>query len=360
MLQLRTPAHAVEASEALPHWTEPGVFEVADGVFRFPLPLPQDGLRAVNVYVVLDQGGVTLIDSGWDVPQARVLLHEGLSDLGFGLDDIVQFLVTHVHRDHYEYSLAVRREFGCAVRLGRGERATLERVQQPGSKPFQPQLTTLRALGAGSLADAIEASLASGPATRFHTEMPDSWLVEGTVDVGDRQLDVVETPGHTAGHVVFHDISAGLLFAGDHVLPTITPSIGFEAVVSPNPLGSFMGSLAAVRARADAALLPAHGQVTSSVHARVDELVEHHGRRLEQTERAIARGCTTGAQIATQLTWTRREHPLSALDEFNQMLAVSETGAHADLLVAQGRVSVEIADGVRHYTIAGSARSGEA
>jgi glyoxylase-like metal-dependent hydrolase (beta-lactamase superfamily II) len=34
-------------------------------VHRVPLPLPTDGLRAVNVYVVEDDGGLMLIDSGW-------------------------------------------------------------------------------------------------------------------------------------------------------------------------------------------------------------------------------------------------------------------------------------------------------
>ena len=34
-------------------WTVPGVYPVAPGVHRVPLPLPTDGLRAVNVYVVV-------------------------------------------------------------------------------------------------------------------------------------------------------------------------------------------------------------------------------------------------------------------------------------------------------------------
>ena len=35
------------------------------------------------------------------------------------------------------------------------------------------------------------------------------------------------------------------------------------------------------------------------------------------------------------------------------MLAVAETGAHLDLLVAQGRLSNAVVDGVRRYTIGG-------
>ena len=46
-------------------WTEPGVFPVAPGVHRVPLPLPTDRLRAVNVYVLEAGDGLVLIDSGW-------------------------------------------------------------------------------------------------------------------------------------------------------------------------------------------------------------------------------------------------------------------------------------------------------
>ena len=66
-------------------------------------------------------------------------------------------------------------------------------------------------------------------------------------------------PGHTAGHFVFADLDAGLLFAGDHVLPTITPSVGFELVYADDPLRDFLGSLERVRRLPDLRLLPAHG-----------------------------------------------------------------------------------------------------
>ena len=61
-------------------WTAPGAFEVAPGVFRVPLPLPNDGLKAVNVYVLRDpDGAITLVDSGWSIPEARELLVVALS-----------------------------------------------------------------------------------------------------------------------------------------------------------------------------------------------------------------------------------------------------------------------------------------
>ena len=329
-------------------WTQPGTYHVAPGVHRIPLPLPNDGMRAVNVYAVQVDNGLVLIDAGWSIPAAKDLLAAALGTLGAGLGDIRRFLITHAHRDHYTQAIALRREFGIPVSLGLGEKPTLDVLQEKVRAPLRHQVAHLRLLGAAALADGVEAWGRAAPEDTIW-ESPDDWLCDGELTLdGGRRLEVVETPGHTRGHVVFHDTAAALLFAGDHVLPTITPSIGFEAAVSDDPLGAFLRSLERLRARPDALLLPAHGAVTTSVHARVDELVAHHGRRLDQAE-AIATGGKNALETAGILTWTRHERAFAELDTFNQMLAVSETGAHLDLLVAQGRLTRQEIDGVRQY-----------
>jgi glyoxylase-like metal-dependent hydrolase (beta-lactamase superfamily II) len=332
-------------------WTTPGVVEVAPGVHRIPLPLPNDGLRAVNVYAVVDGDGLVLVDSGWAIPRARELLGEALNTLECSVADIHRFLITHVHRDHYTQAIIVRREVGVRVSLGAGERESMAVIQAPGRPPLEPQLHQLRLYGATELVEQIAAGMAGHPAPeKSDWESPDDWLDEGELTLASgRQLQVIETPGHTRGHVVFHDLSAELLFAGDHVLPTITPSIGFEPVLSPNPLGDFLRSLARVRQLPDAVLLPAHGPVAPSVHARIDELVDHHGRRLDETETAVEVGADTAFDVAGRLRWTRRSRALSELDPFNQMLAISETGAHLTLLVAQKRLGQTVEDGVFRY-----------
>ena len=50
------------------HWADEGAWPAAPGVHRIPLPLPTDGLRAVNVYAIETdgaEGGLTLVDGGW-------------------------------------------------------------------------------------------------------------------------------------------------------------------------------------------------------------------------------------------------------------------------------------------------------
>jgi len=91
---------------------------VAEGVHRIPLPLPNDGLRAVNVYAIEDGSALTLIDSGWALAEARQRLETALAGIGRELGDVRRYLVTHVHRDHYTLAVTVRRLFGSRILLG--------------------------------------------------------------------------------------------------------------------------------------------------------------------------------------------------------------------------------------------------
>jgi glyoxylase-like metal-dependent hydrolase (beta-lactamase superfamily II) len=330
----------VTEAATTPDWTEPGAYPVAPGVHRVPLPLPTDGLRAVNVYVIADGDGLVLIDGGWALASARAALAEALATLGCGLPDIRHFLVTHVHRDHYTQAVWLRREFGPKVSLGAGEQASMAALLSGNQHPFHAQLAELRASGAEPVAAHL-ARLADAPRGGADGwEPPDEWLLPGQeLTLSTRSLRVVATPGHTQGHVVFTDAAAGLLFAGDHVLPHITPSIGFEVVTARQPLRDYLQSLRLVRSLPDLRLLPAHGPVTGSSHARIDELLAHHEDRLNRCAAAVAGGAATAYEVALALRWTRRARRLAELDPFNQMLAVIETRAHLELLAAQGKLA---------------------
>jgi glyoxylase-like metal-dependent hydrolase (beta-lactamase superfamily II) len=333
-------------------WTAPGVFRCAPGVHRIPLPLPNDGLRAVNVYAVADGDGWTLIDSGWALAESRELLAGALRELGGGLGDVRRFLVTHVHRDHYTQAVALRREFGATIALGQGERQALELINDVDRPDRAAHLARLRRAGAHDLLRRL-AGVLSPVDDRSVWEFPDEWISDGAaieIGGGARRLHAVATPGHTRGHLVFADEPADLLFSGDHVLPRITPSIGFEPAPPPSPLADFMTSLELMRSRPDAAMLPAHGSIGMRVHERVDELLAHHGKRLDATLAAVAEGRSTAAEVAAVLPWTRRDRRLDELDPFNQMLATLETAAHLDVLVQRGAAVATEQGEVRHYS----------
>jgi glyoxylase-like metal-dependent hydrolase (beta-lactamase superfamily II) len=208
-----------------------------------------------------------------------------------------------------------------------------DQLGAPGHPPLRPGGTFAAALG---------------------YEAPDEWIAAGQeFELGTRTLTAIHTPGHTRGHLVFADTAAGLLFAGDHVLPHITPSIGFEESPSDMPLRDYLQSLSIVRELPDMRLLPAHGPVSPSTHVRADELAEHHASRLAAMADVLSGGEQTAYEVARAIPWTSRRRKLADLDVMNQMLAIGETVYHLDLLIAQSLAVVETsADGVRHYQLA--------
>jgi glyoxylase-like metal-dependent hydrolase (beta-lactamase superfamily II) len=334
-------------------WTAEGAYLVAPGIHRIPLPMPSDGLRAVNVYAIEDGDKLVLIDAGWALEESQAQLSRSLERIGLAIGDITQFLVTHVHRDHYTQAVTIRRELGAHIALGAEEMPAFTAMNDPKWTPTGPQVAQLRRAGAETV---IRDLVASGHGDHFDLtmwEQPDEWLKDRTpIPLSGRELTAVATPGHTQGHMVFVSEAEALLFAGDHVLPHITPSIGFEAAPGSLPLGAYLESLALVRAMPDMILLPAHGPVTGSVHERIDELVAHHDRRLADSLAAVQRGAATAYETARLLTWTRRERAFDDLDPFNQMLATCETAAHLDLLVARGVLVESAEDGLSTYSSA--------
>ncbi|PBC46455.1 MBL fold metallo-hydrolase [Rhodococcus sp. ACS1] len=325
---------------------EPGCYEVAPGVHRIPLQMPGDGLGAVNVYALETPDGLALVDGGWRVGTTFEEMERALLRIGHGTEQIHDIYVTHVHRDHYTFAVELRRRHGSRVHLGVAEADGLAAVGALGSNVPTDSLNELRRAGAPVLADTVEALTAAEPFYPADWEEPDHWLAAGPLPIGRHALDVVHTPGHTKGHMVFHDVDQGLLFSGDHVLPSITPSIGFELGEWDLPLGRYLDSLSRLLDRPDSQLLPAHGDPTPSVHRRVEELLAHHDQRFDAMRNAlISLGQGTATAVAHVVTWTRRERPFTTLDPFNQMIATCETLAHLDTLVDRGRLTVRKRDG---------------
>lgn len=347
----KSPSDGSAAASRL-QWIAEGTYEVSPGVYRIPLPLPFDGLRAVNTYAIEADDGLVMIDSGWVLEETKDQLERSLARIGAGLGDVRKFLITHIHRDHYTQAIALRKLFGTKVALGAGEKPSLDLLLGKDIGMLAARGGRLAMAGAQPLIEQMVAAGMQRPGPDLGYGEPDEWIASGQkFEVGARTLEAIATPGHTHGHVVFADYAAGLLFAGDHVLPHITPSISLEAAPQELPLGDFLDSLSLVRQLPDLTLLPAHGPVAPSVHARVDELIDHHDQRLRAIAGELEAGQRTAYEVARSVPWTSRNRALTDLDLMNQTLAVGETEAHLDLLVARGQARAHLDDGIRFYAL---------
>jgi glyoxylase-like metal-dependent hydrolase (beta-lactamase superfamily II) len=322
------------------------VERINQAVARLPLPLPLRELPTVNCYAIFGADGLTLLDPGWKSESTEKVLVRHLAALGARPGDVRRILVTHAHWDHYTQALDWQARYGVEVWLGRPEQHSIASLDlSRGPHPRQAEM--LRLAGAPALADAVdrlpiedhERGIPFGPA--------DQWVDDAArIDCGGPVLTARATPGHTRGHIVYE--LAGLLFTGDHVLPSITPSLAFEQAPEDQPLGSFLRSLRRLLDGPDRMLLPAHGPVAASVQDRVVELLGHHDRRLKETHDHVAAGARSACDVARRMPWTRHEKTLSELGTVHAMTAILEVRAHLRYLVADGRLTMR-GDAVETY-----------
>jgi glyoxylase-like metal-dependent hydrolase (beta-lactamase superfamily II) len=168
-----------------------------------------------------------------------------------------------------------------------------------------------------------------------------------TVPLPGWDLVTLHTPGHSPGHVCFHDRVGRVLFSGDHVLPRISPSVAVHVQQPVNPLADFLEALRGVRDLDIDEVLPAHEWRFRGLDVRVDELLDHHRRRLDETEAAIsaAPGLTCW-ETTLRLRWSR---DWSQIVGYMRRAAVGETLAHLVLLESTGRARHDDARPARWY-----------
>ena len=133
-----------------------------------------DGLKAVNVYVIETDDGLTLIDDGWAIEVAREVLECCLRQLGAGFGDIRRFLVTHVHRDHFTMATVLGAEYGAEVMLGADEKPALDFLNDGDRSSRGGFSSALVSAGAADLAARWnrDGELPDSAMWRY----PDTWL----------------------------------------------------------------------------------------------------------------------------------------------------------------------------------------
>jgi glyoxylase-like metal-dependent hydrolase (beta-lactamase superfamily II) len=344
----------VTGTRQLAAWRQralPPVEELAADLWSIPVPIPNNPLRYVSSYAFGTGAGLVLLDTGWNADESWQALVAGLASIGASLPDVRGVLVSHMHFDHVGLAGRVRAASGAWVAMHPADRAVLAgpRMHDPADAAAQ-EAAFLRSLGAC----AAEAAEAVGPAGRYaaflRTALPDRELHDGDLaDVPGWRLRAVHTPGHTPGHLCFVDEVSQRLFAGDHILPRITPNISLMWGEYTDPLADYLASLAKVRQLDVDEIMPAHEWRFRGLAERADGIAAHHERRLAELLAVIAaHPGETPWFLAGQLTWSR------SWDQYSgrmRISAVTETAAHVLELVRRGLVTAS-GGGVPVYRVA--------
>lgn len=292
--------HAIDEAEATA-WADGGIpspARVRDGIWMLPIPMAHNPMRYTLSYLVEDdRGGLHVIDPGWPSPDTDERFAGFLAGIGHPVDDVATVTVTHHHPDHAGAAQELRRASGAAVLMHLDESETLFAAPTPDAHAAQldawgvPVRERAR-MALPRRADGIPAPPAA-----------DMTLRDGdTLPIPGRTLEVVATPGHTAGHICLAARDEGVLFSGDHLMPTVHCGLGLGGTLRGNALAVFLSSLDAVRPFAAAEIAPGHQYRFRGGEARIDSTASHHLRRCDGI-RALPVDEMSTWEVASRLRW---------------------------------------------------------
>ncbi len=305
--------------------------EVAPGIHWLKMPLPFD-LDHINLYLIEDGDGWTVVDTGWNGDDVKGHWLEILRG-PLGGRPVKRAIVTHFHPDHLGLAGWLEEEYGTALWMTYGEwlQAHLAWTQDV-THDVNGWMDFFRVNG---LDDASVDAYRAGTGNFGRWTAPVPMRVRriwhnAEIDIGGRTWQVIVGGGHSPEHASLYCADLNVLIAGDQILPRITTNISvWFAEPEGDPLRHFIESFDRFgHLPGDCFVLPSHNRPFYGLPERLAFLREHHRERLD-----MARDYCTEPKTAIDLLpvlFKRR------LDGHQIGFAMGEALSHLHYLVNEG------------------------
>ncbi len=156
-----------------------------------------------NPYLLIDPQGLTLIDTG--IPGSAKRILDYIHELGYAPQDLKHIIITHADVDHVGGLSKLKAATGARIYASPIEAEAIARGKQ--SRDLNPSNAVAKALFGvmGNVFHAVPAQV-------------DELVKEGMVLPVAGGLQILETPGHTPGHISLYAPSVRVLFCGDSMV----------------------------------------------------------------------------------------------------------------------------------------------
>jgi glyoxylase-like metal-dependent hydrolase (beta-lactamase superfamily II) len=305
---------------------------------RIPTPF---AVGRVNCYLIED-GPLTLVDTGPNSGKALDELQSQLAARGHSIDDLELVIVTHQHIDHLGLVEIIVQHSGAEVAaIG----VAAERLANFDEDAEAEDRFAVDLMIRNGIPEEVTVALRSvsrsfrGWGSHVSVTRP---LADGEeITFRDRTLKAIHRPGHSPSDTVFWDEERKILIAADHLIAHISSNPLISRALDgseqrPQALATYIESMRKTREMPAEFVLSGHGEPVVDHVALIDDRLAKHERRKEKIYKLIEERPRSGYEIA-QSIWGN----VAVTQAF---LTLSEVIGHADLLVNEGRIR-EASDG---------------
>ncbi len=334
---------------------QPGqTLDLAPGVRWVRMGLPF-ALDHINLWLLRDRldgrEGWTIVDCGIASDDTRAHWEQVFAQ---GLDGlpVLRVMATHFHPDHLGLAHWLTERWACRLWMSATD-FNLARLASSSTVGMGGE-TAAAFFGSHGLTDPESLDKIRARADyypRMVPQVPRSYrrLMDGMqVDIGGRAWRCIAGYGHAPEHISLFCQEEALLISGDMVLPRISTNVSVVDVEpEADPLTLYLASLGRYGGLPlDTLVLPSHGKPFTGLHARIDQLREHHDERLAEVMAACRQAPTHAAALLSVL-FKRK------LDLHQTTFAMGEAIAHLNALWLSGQLSRALgSDGIYRFSAA--------
>lgn len=264
-----------------------GTVEIRPGIYWVRLPVPYENMNHVNVWLLQDGDGWTLVDTG-PSHLSTTTVWEQLFDSLLAGSPITRIISTHHHPDHVGLCTWMREHFDSEVWMTGTEYELLE-GSLSSAHPQHAELVE-RFYKSHGLPSVPDWNLPDSLSEISTFPLGHSLQDNESFRIGNRQWQVIVTGGHTPEHFVLSCPEEKILIGGDLLLPTISSNVGvYPRLPDTDPLGDLLISMERLQGLpADTLVLPAHETPFLGLHPKLQRLRERYQSRLEKITLACA------------------------------------------------------------------------
>ncbi len=315
---------------------------------RMKLPF---ALEFINVWIIDDEDGWTVVDTGLPLDETRNAWKRLLGDRVTPEKPLNRVIVTHMHPDHVGTAGYLCHKYDAKLWMSRLEYTTCRLlVSDTGRDAPQAGIDFYRA-AAWTEEQIDNYKERFGGFGRSVWRMPDAFnrLSDGdTVRMGGEDWTVIIGNGHSPEHVCLYSESLNVVISGDQLLPRISSNVSVHPTEpTANPLDDWISSCEKLKQSLpeNVLVLPAHNTPFRGAHKRLQHLIDGHHVSLKRLSRKMTAGPITVPETFTSL-FGRAIKP----DEMG--MATGEALAHLNYLIKRGDIEADLNDqGVLEYRL---------